>query len=97
MMKCCLGLLTVELYFENSQSLKDRRKILNSLKERLKQRFNVSIAEADFEEKWQRGGLLISSAGANPTVVEDALKAVLRFIEEDPRVMAITPELRFYE
>ncbi|MBU0508445.1 DUF503 domain-containing protein [bacterium] len=96
-MKCCLGLLTVELHLENSHSLKERRRILNSLKERIRQRFNVSVAEADFGEKWQRGGLMISSAGAHPALVEEALRVVQRFIEEDPRVVMMTPEVRFYE
>lgn len=96
-MKCCLGLLTVELHLENSHSLKERRRILNSLKERIRQRFNVSIAEADFGEKWQRGGLLCSCAGDNPAVVEEALRSIARFIENDPRVMMSSPELRFYE
>jgi uncharacterized protein len=96
-MKCCLGLLTVELFFQSSHSLKDRRKIMNSLKERLRQRFNVSISEADFEEKWQRGGLIISAAGTNPAAVEQTLRELLRFIEQDERVMTIMPEIRFYE
>ena len=96
-MKCCLGLLAVELHLENSHSLKDRRRILNSLKERVRQRFNVSVAEADFGEKWQRGGLLCSCAGENPAAVEAALRGVASFIENDPRVLMAAPELRFYE
>jgi uncharacterized protein YlxP (DUF503 family) len=96
-MKCCLGLLTVELHFEKSQSLKDRRKILNSLKERLQHRFNVSIAEAESCETWQRAGLMISCAASNPSAVDGVLRTVLQFIEADPRVMAITPEIRYYE
>ncbi|MFZ5432722.1 MAG: DUF503 domain-containing protein [Calditrichota bacterium] len=96
-MKHCLGLLTVELFLDDSHSLKDRRRIIGSLKERLRQRFNISVAEADFGDKWQRGGLIISCAGAAPSVAEETLRAVAQFIENDPRVMAITPELRFYE
>lgn len=96
-MKCCLGLLTVELHFENSQSLKDRRRIMNSLKERVRQRFNVSVAEADFGEKWQRGGLIISGAGVSASTIEQAFRSVLALLEEDPRVMLIAPQVRFYE
>jgi uncharacterized protein len=96
-MKCCLGLLTVELFFDASESLKDRRRVLSSLKERVRQRFNVSVAEADFGDKWQRAGLMCSCAGASPAAVEQALTTLLRFLESDPRVQVILPEIRYYE
>jgi uncharacterized protein len=96
-MKYCLGLLTTELHFEDSHSLKDRRRIMNSLKERLRQRFNVSVAEADFGEKWQRGGLIISCAGTSAAIVEQVFRSVLSFVEEDARVVLITPQVQFYE
>jgi uncharacterized protein len=96
-MKYCLGLLTVELHFDHSQSLKDRRSIMTSIKERVRQRFNVSVAEADFGEKWQRGGLIVSGAGANAARVEQSLRTVLSFLENDPRIVVISPEVRFYE
>lgn len=96
-MKCCLGLLTVELRFAGSQSLKDRRSIMNSVKERVRQRFNVSVAEADFGDKWQRGGLIVSCAGTNSNRVEEVFRTVIAFLEEDPRLVLISPEVRFYE
>lgn len=96
-MKCALGLLTVELHLADSHSLKDRRRIVNSLKERARQRFNVSVAEADFGELWQRGGLIISCAGSNAGLVEQSLRTLLAFLEEDPRVQVLSPHIRFYE
>ena len=96
-MKCCLGLLTVELHFAESQSLKERRSVMNSLKERIRSRFNVSVAEADFGDVWQRGGLIVSGAGASASRVDQALRTVLEFIDGEPRVQVITPQLRFYE
>jgi uncharacterized protein YlxP (DUF503 family) len=96
-MKQCLGLLTVELHLDGSRSLKDRRSIMNSLKERLRNRFNVSVAEADFGEKWQRAGLIISAAGTSPALVEETLRNTLAFIENDQRLLVIDPQIRFYE
>jgi len=96
-MKCCLGLLTAELHLENSQSLKDRRRIMNSLKERVRQRFNVSVVEADFGEKWQRGGLIISCAAVSPSSVEQSFRSIVAFLDEDPRAVLISPQVRFYE
>jgi uncharacterized protein YlxP (DUF503 family) len=96
-MKHCLGLLTVELHFETSRSLKDRRSIMTSIKERLRHRFNISIAEADFGDKWQRGGLIISCAGVAASQVEQSLRTVLSFLENDSRLLVIDPQIRFYE
>ncbi len=96
-MKSCLGLLTVELHLADSHSLKERRSVMNSLKERIRSRFNVSVAEADFGDVWQRGGLIISGAGASASTVEQALRNVLEFIDGDPRVQVIAPQIRFYE
>jgi uncharacterized protein YlxP (DUF503 family) len=95
--KAALGLLTVELHLADSHSLKDRRRVVNSLKERLRQRFNVSVAEADFGDLWQRAGLIVSCAGSGAAIVEQTLRALLAFIEEDPRVLLMSPQLRFYE
>jgi uncharacterized protein len=96
-MKCCLGLLTAELHLPESHSLKDRRRILTSLKERARQRFNISATEADFGEAWQRGGLCFSCAGSSPALVEQTLRELLAFLEDDLRVVIISPLIRFYE
>jgi uncharacterized protein YlxP (DUF503 family) len=96
-MKHCLGLMTVELYFENSQSLKDRRRIMNSVKERIRRRFNVSVVEADLGDKWQRGGFVISCAGVQAGAVEQSLRSLVGFLEEDPRITSVSPQMKFYE
>ena len=96
-MKYCLGLLTVELHMAENHSLKGRRSVMSSLKERLRSRFNVSVAEADFGDVWQRGGLIVSGAGASAASVEQALRGVLEFIDGDSRVQVIAPQIRFYE
>ena len=96
-MKHCLGLLTVELLIADNHSLKGRRSVMGSLKERIRHRFNVSIVEADFGEVWQRGGLIVSGAGVTAASVEQALRGVLEFIDGDPRVQVMAPQIRFYE
>ena len=49
-----VGLLTLEIYIPDSHSLKDKRQILRSLKDRLRARFNVAVAELDHNDAWQR-------------------------------------------
>ena len=49
-----VGLLTLELHITPSQSLKDKRQVLRGLKDRLRGRFNLSVAEVGFQDTWQR-------------------------------------------
>ena len=49
-----VGLLTLELHLPDAQSLKDKRQVLRSLKDKLRAHFNVAVAELDFEDTWHR-------------------------------------------
>jgi len=50
-----IGVLTLEVRLEDSHSLKDKRHVIQSLKERLRHKFNVAVAEIDCQDLWQRG------------------------------------------
>jgi hypothetical protein len=50
-----IGVLTLELRLDNSHSLKDKRHVVQGLKERLRNKFNVAVAEIDCQDLWQRG------------------------------------------
>ncbi len=52
-----VAIVTWELHLNGCQSLKDKRRILKSLKDRLHQRFNVSVAETAHHDLWQRAEL----------------------------------------
>ena len=52
-----VGLCTVELFIPESQSLKDKRQVLLSLKDRLRDKFNLSVAEVDGQDLWQKAVL----------------------------------------
>jgi uncharacterized protein YlxP (DUF503 family) len=49
-----IGVLTLELRLEHSHSLKEKRHVLESLKDRLRHKFNVAVAEIDYHDLWQR-------------------------------------------
>jgi len=59
------GILTVECYLPNSHSLKEKRMVSQSVKARLRQKFNVSVAETDHLELWQRLTLAIGLVGGS--------------------------------
>ena len=72
-----VGLLTLELHLSEAQSLKDKRQVLRSLKDRLRQNFNVAVAEMDFEDTWQRSVVGVVTVSNEEQHVEEALQKVL--------------------
>ena len=72
-----VGLLTLELHLAEAQSLKDKRQVLRSLKDRLRAHFNVAVAELDFEDTWQRSVVGVVTLSNEERHVEDALQKVL--------------------
>ena len=79
-------LLTIDLLLPGCSSLKEKRYALSSLKTRLRQRFNVSVAETDYHDKWQRSQLAVAMVGVDKVGVDSECDHVVRFVEDDHRV-----------
>ena len=75
-----IALLSVELHFPMSQSLKDKRMVLRRLKDRLNA-FNVAVAEVAHQELWQRAGLGIVTVASSDEMAEQTLSAVMNEID----------------
>ena len=80
-----LATLTVELAIEHAQSLKDRRQVVRSLKEKLRHSFNISIAELDDALIWNRATLGIASISRSSSY----LAGQLREVESAARRLAV--------
>ncbi len=76
-----IGCLTLEIHLPESHSLKDKRQVLRSLKDRLRHRFNVSVAELDGQDSWQHAVVGIAAISADAAYLEGALRAVLKQAE----------------
>ena len=79
-------LLTIDFLIPGCSSLKEKRFVLSSLKTRLRRKFNISVSEVDFQDKWQRCRLAVVTVGVDRPVVDSSCDAVLRFVENDHRV-----------
>jgi uncharacterized protein YlxP (DUF503 family) len=75
-----VGLLTIELHIPGSRSLKDKRMVLRSVKDRLR-KFNVAVAEIEHQDLWQRAALGVVTIGTSDALVDQALSAVVDEIE----------------
>ena len=88
-----VGLCRVELHFPDAQSLKSKRKILVSLKTRLQNRFNISIAETDEHDLWQKATLGIASVANETARVNQTLDHVLNDIRGNPSLELLRSQI----
>ena len=73
-----IAFLTLELHIEAAQSLKDRRQIVRSLKDRLRGSFNVAVAELDAAELWNRATIGVVSVSHSRDYLDGLMKNVER-------------------
>jgi uncharacterized protein len=79
-----VGLLTLELYIPDAQSLKEKRQVLRSLKDRLRREFNVAVAELDHHDTWQRSVVGVVTISNEEKHVNEMLQKVL---DESDRIL----------
>lgn len=81
-----VGLCTVELFIPGSQSLKDKRQVLLSLKDRLREKFNLSVAEVDGQDLWQKAVLGFACVANEGRYVNQVCDQALNLIRNVPAV-----------
>jgi hypothetical protein len=77
-----VGICSVELRLAENHDLKGKRQVLKSIKDRVRNRFNVSIAEVDDLDAWQRSTLGMACVSKDRDVVERTLAHVATFVED---------------
>ncbi|MEO0202325.1 MAG: DUF503 domain-containing protein [candidate division WOR-3 bacterium] len=80
-----VGVLEVEIFIPYSNSIKEKRYVLKSIKDKVKSRFNVSVAELDYQDTWQRSKVGFACIGNSANYVNEHLIEVLKFLEDDRR------------
>ena len=73
-----IAFLTLELRLEAAHSLKDKRQVLRSLKDRLRAGYNVSVSELDSNDLWQRATLGVVSISGSRDYLEGLMQKVER-------------------
>lgn len=76
-----VGVCTIELRLPETRSLKGKRQILKSITTRVKNNFNVAIAEVDYHDKWQRALLGIAVVSTAHDHANGILSKVVNFVE----------------
>jgi uncharacterized protein YlxP (DUF503 family) len=91
-----IGLLVIDLFAEQFHSLKDKRRLVSSLKERLQNKFNISVAESDYQDLWQKAQLSIASLGPTHASLEDRFRQIEEFIYLNYAVEISRLQVRYY-
>jgi uncharacterized protein YlxP (DUF503 family) len=84
-----VGISQVELFIPESGSLKSKRFVLKSIKTKIRNKFNVSVAELENNDKWQRSTLGVSIICNDKKIIDSTFNQVLNLIEADGRMEVI--------
>ncbi len=81
-----IGVCTIELHIPDSGSLKTKRHSLKSIKDRIRARFNVSVAEVDDNDLWQKTTLAVAAVSNDKAHLNKTLDHVLDLVRSVPEV-----------
>jgi uncharacterized protein YlxP (DUF503 family) len=84
-----VGTLRLDIHLPAAHSLKAKRSVLNHVKERVRHRFNASIAEVGHQDLWQRTALGVAVVGESPSVVDRVLHDILAVVEREERLAVL--------
>lgn len=84
-----VGTCQIELIIYEADSLKEKRHVIKSIIERIKARFNISIAEIEYHELWNRSMIGMAVVSNNKALCESSLTKAINFIDNDERVEII--------
>ncbi len=81
--------MTWELHIDGCTSLKQKRAVLRSLKDRLRGRHNVAVAETAYQDTWQRAELCVATVATDSRRAAEVLSRVDALVASEPRVRII--------
>ncbi|HEU4751880.1 MAG TPA: DUF503 domain-containing protein [Armatimonadota bacterium] len=94
-MAMVVGVCTLEFIIPEANSLKDKRSVVKSMVEGLRNRFNVSAAEVDHLDVWRRATVGIACVSNSQPFTDQVLNKVVDWVEANPRVNVTNVEIEF--
>jgi len=82
--------MVLDLHSNSSHSLKEKRQIVSSMKEKLKKKWNISLIESDYQDLWQKIQIAIAMMANSKTIVEKAFDQIENFIFMNYPVQIVT-------
>ena len=92
-----VGVCRLKIHIPGSRSLKDKRSVVKSLIARLRQQFNLSVAEVDDHELWQIATIILACVSNRNDRVDEVLSAAISLIGRDfPTIEIIEKEIDIF-
>ncbi len=90
-----IGILQMDIFLPETGSLKEKRWIVKSLTTRIRNKFNVSVAEVDSQDKWQKAVFAVAHVGNRQAFTNKLLDEVLNFARGVKQIEIIDSKLEF--
>ena len=90
-----IGICTVELHIPDSGSLKGKRQVIKSIKDRIRQNYNVSVAEIGGLDLWQKAVLGIACVGNEKRYINGVLDKIVGFLQDNHFVELLKYHIEF--
>ena len=91
-----VGIMVLDLHSNSSHSLKEKRQIVSSMKEKLKNKWNISLIESDYQDLWQKIQIAIAMVANSKTIVEKAFDQIENFIFMNYPVQTVTVNKEYF-
>ncbi|MDH5511382.1 MAG: DUF503 domain-containing protein [Nitrospinota bacterium] len=88
-----VGICKIRFAIRQSRSLKDKRQVLRRLKDRMKSKFNISVAEVDSHDYHQTADLGLAVAAADATHASSQIQAAVNFVSMEVEVLDVSTEI----
>jgi hypothetical protein len=91
-----IGVCTIEIHVPDSGSLKTKRHSLRSLKDRIRNKFNVSVAEVDDNDRWQKISLAVAAVSNDKSHLNQTLDHVLNMVRSVPEISLLDYHIEIF-
>ncbi|MFA5072389.1 MAG: DUF503 domain-containing protein [Nitrospirota bacterium] len=91
-----IGVCTIELHLPDSNSLKAKRHVLKSLKDRIRNKFNVSVAEVGDNDLWQKVSLAVAAVSNDKSHLNQTLDHVMNMVHSIPEIHLLDYQIEIF-
>jgi uncharacterized protein YlxP (DUF503 family) len=77
-----VGIVRIDLHLPGARSLKDKRQVIRSLKDRIREQARAAVSEVEYQDLWQRAALGVAVVAPDGGQARELLQAVRRIVEQ---------------
>lgn len=92
-----LGYFQIEIHIPAAHSLKEKRFVLNSIKDRTRKKFNVSVSELEGIDTWQRSSIGMAMVSNSQKLIESCFDKILQMLDHDDRFEIIDRQIEYFK